>query len=130
MKRSTKMAPVSLSTSYFTGSAFIGISMITLNASGTCLPGVTWSRDMEFSCRESVKSGLTLILLSPPLHPARDVNPSLFRLYSPQVGQSGFPGVESQEEATQRWCRLRGTSSQRRHSTGETCMTGNSALVL
>ena len=46
MKRSTKMAPVSLSTSYFTGSAFIGISMITLKASGTFLPGVTLSRDM------------------------------------------------------------------------------------
>ena len=39
MKRSTKMAPVALSTSYFTGSAFIGISMITLNASGTLLSG-------------------------------------------------------------------------------------------
>jgi hypothetical protein len=47
MKRSTKMAPVSLSTSYFTGSAFIGISMITLNDSGTFLPGVTLSRAME-----------------------------------------------------------------------------------
>ena len=46
MKRSTKMAPVALSTSYFTGSAFIGISMITLKASGTLFPGVTLSRDM------------------------------------------------------------------------------------
>src|SRR5215207_2428655 len=46
MKRSTKIAPDSLSTSYFTGSAFIGISMITLKASGTCLPGETLSRDM------------------------------------------------------------------------------------
>ena len=46
MKRSTKIAPVALSTSYLTGSAFIGISMITLNCSGTRLPGVTLSRDM------------------------------------------------------------------------------------
>src|SRR3954470_21531013 len=68
MKRSTKIAPVSLSTSYFTGSAFIGISMTTLNASGTFLPGVTLSRDMG-SCGwwETDDSGLTLILLSPPL---------------------------------------------------------------
>src|SRR5450759_979696 len=46
MKRSTKIALVSLSTSYLTGSAFIGISMITLKDSGTFLPGVTLSRDM------------------------------------------------------------------------------------
>src|SRR6476620_6633688 len=68
MKRSTKIAPVSLSTSYFTGSAFIGISMTTLKASGTFLPGVTLSRDMGASCGwwETDDSGLTLILLSPP----------------------------------------------------------------
>ena len=46
MNRSTKMAPEALSTSYFTGSAFIGISMMTLKESGTLLPGVTLSRDM------------------------------------------------------------------------------------
>src|SRR4051812_25471816 len=46
MKRSTKIAPDSLSTSYLIGSAFIGISMITLNSSGTFLPGETFSRDM------------------------------------------------------------------------------------
>src|SRR5665647_2716957 len=49
MKRSTKMAWVSWSTSYLTGSAFIGISMITLKASGQFLPGVTLSRDIRDS---------------------------------------------------------------------------------
>jgi hypothetical protein len=69
MKRSTKMAPVSLSTSYFTGSAFIGISMITLNASGTFLPGDTLSSDMILldDENETENLGLTLILLSPAL---------------------------------------------------------------
>ena len=52
MKRSTKMAPVALSTSYFTGSAFMGISIITLNASGTLFPGVTLSSDMGIICFE------------------------------------------------------------------------------
>jgi hypothetical protein len=46
MNRSTKIAWVALSTSYFTGSAFIGISMITLNSCGALVPGVTLSRDM------------------------------------------------------------------------------------
>src|SRR5262245_1594208 len=46
MKRSTKSAPVSLSTSYLMGSAFIGISMITLNSSGALAPGVTLCRLM------------------------------------------------------------------------------------
>src|ERR1700735_835917 len=41
IKRSTNSAPDSLSTSYFTGSAFIGISIITLNSCGTCLPAFT-----------------------------------------------------------------------------------------
>ena len=56
MKRSTKIAPDSLSTSYLTGSAFIGISMITLKASGTFLPGVTLSRDMVVFRELKVKS--------------------------------------------------------------------------
>src|SRR3954453_23857165 len=47
MKRSTNIAPVSLSTSYLIGSAFIGISMITLNSSGTFGPGVTLCRLMD-----------------------------------------------------------------------------------
>ena len=40
MKRSTNSAPDALSTSYFTGSAFIGISMMTLNSCGTWSPAV------------------------------------------------------------------------------------------
>ncbi|MNT24491.1 hypothetical protein D3C72_1599660 [compost metagenome] len=48
MKRSTKIAPDSLSTSYLIGSAFIGISITTLKASGTFLPGETLSKDMTF----------------------------------------------------------------------------------
>src|SRR5215213_6850657 len=46
MKRSTNSAPLSLSTSYLIGSAFIGISMITLNSSGALAPGVTLCRLM------------------------------------------------------------------------------------
>src|SRR5579863_315457 len=41
MNRSTNSAPDCLSTSYLIGSAFIGISMITLNSCGTRLPAVT-----------------------------------------------------------------------------------------
>src|SRR5690606_35462669 len=44
--RSTKIAPLSLSTSYLTGSASLGISMTTLISSGTLLPVGTWSRPM------------------------------------------------------------------------------------
>src|SRR3546814_17720935 len=46
MKRSTKTEPESLSTSYLTGSAFMGISMMTLNSSGTLLPAGTRSKLM------------------------------------------------------------------------------------
>src|SRR2546430_9291767 len=46
MKRSTKTAPVSLSTSYLIGSPCIGISMMTLQSSGTPLPAETRSRFM------------------------------------------------------------------------------------
>ncbi|MNV50001.1 hypothetical protein D3C71_1419840 [compost metagenome] len=55
MKRSTKIAPDSLSTSYLIGSEFIGISMTTLKASGTFLPGGTLLRDM------SLESGLLTV---------------------------------------------------------------------
>ena len=44
MKRSTNIAPVSLSSSYFTGSEWAGISMITLISFGTSLPDETLSR--------------------------------------------------------------------------------------
>src|SRR3954469_10883182 len=47
MKRSTNIAPDASSTSYLIGSAFIGISMITLNSSGARLPGVTLYRLMD-----------------------------------------------------------------------------------
>src|SRR5512141_1001611 len=46
MKRSTKTAPVSLSTSYLIGSARIGISMMTLKSLGTSLPAGTRSKLM------------------------------------------------------------------------------------
>src|SRR5690606_38347891 len=42
--RSTKIAPLSLSTSYFTGSESLGISMTTLISSGGLRPELTWSR--------------------------------------------------------------------------------------
>src|SRR6516225_1982331 len=44
MKRSTKTAPVSLSTSYLIGSPRIGISMITLQSFGMSLPAGTRSK--------------------------------------------------------------------------------------
>src|SRR5690606_2358222 len=47
--RSTKIAPLSLSTSYFTGSESFGISMMTLISSGGLLPAVTLSRPMGIS---------------------------------------------------------------------------------
>src|SRR5512146_2451819 len=47
MKRSTKRAPLALSTSYLIGSAFIGISTTTLNSSGAFAPGVTLCRLMD-----------------------------------------------------------------------------------
>ncbi|EGP44878.1 hypothetical protein AXXA_18847 [Achromobacter insuavis AXX-A] len=50
MKRSTKIAPDSLSTSYLTGSAFMGISMMTLKSSGSFLPGGTRSKLMIEPC--------------------------------------------------------------------------------
>src|SRR5690606_2897520 len=46
MKRSTKTEPESLSTSYLTGSAFMGISMMTLNSSGKLVPAGTRSKLM------------------------------------------------------------------------------------
>src|SRR6266496_4708998 len=49
MKRSTKTAPVSLSTSYLIGSPRIGISMITLQSLGTSLPAGTRSRLIVYS---------------------------------------------------------------------------------
>src|SRR5438552_6124184 len=54
MKRSTKTAPVSLSTSYLIGSACIGISMMTLTSTGTSRPAVTRSRFMAFRSRDIV----------------------------------------------------------------------------
>src|SRR5687767_15097942 len=46
MKRSTNNAPVASSTSYLMGSAFIGISMMTLNCAGARAPGPTLCRLM------------------------------------------------------------------------------------
>src|SRR5688500_8247200 len=47
MNRSTTTAPVTLSISYFTGSASIGISTTTLNSFGGSRPAVTACRLME-----------------------------------------------------------------------------------
>src|SRR5690606_3592287 len=46
--RSTKIAPLSLSTSYLTGSASLGISMMTLISSGGFLPVGTRSRPIAY----------------------------------------------------------------------------------
>ena len=47
MKRSTKRAPVSLSTSYLIGSDIAGISIMTLNSSGALIPAVTFFKAMS-----------------------------------------------------------------------------------
>src|SRR5687768_5186943 len=62
MKRSTNSAPLALSTSYLIGSAFIGISMITLNSSGARAPGVTSCKLMALP----VVLGETRILSAAP----------------------------------------------------------------
>ncbi|MCZ7598142.1 MAG: hypothetical protein M5U09_11015 [Gammaproteobacteria bacterium] len=56
------MAPVSLSTSYFTGSPLSGISMITLMSSGTDRPEGTLSRII----RRSPSIGVCGVVLVPP----------------------------------------------------------------
>ena len=48
MKRSTKIAPDSLSTSNLIGSPRIGISMMTLKSLGTSLPAGTLLKDITF----------------------------------------------------------------------------------
>src|SRR5512140_2210510 len=113
MKRSTKMAPVSLSTSYFTGSAFMGISMITLKASGACLPGATLSRDMVFVSKKQRNRASNnpyfnfQRLLS---HRCREFVTS-FRLYCDGWQIVSTPPPGGYEEATQRRHRSRGASS-------------------
>src|ERR1043166_911243 len=58
--RSTKIAPLFLSTSYFTGSASSGISMITLTSLGTSFPVFTLSKLMRgFSLRNRA-TGMTV----------------------------------------------------------------------
>src|SRR6476659_49427 len=130
MKRSTKIAPVSLSTSYFTGSAFIGISMTTLNASGTFLPGVTLSRDMGLACGwwETDDSGLTLILLSPPPHSCRAVAGAsrealIVRPLANRVSVHGVRRGSNAAGAPLAWRLL-----QAKQRAGDQEMTGNSAL--
>src|SRR5574340_1104347 len=51
MKRSTNMAPDSLSTSYLMGSPWAGISMMTLKSSGRLRPELTRSRLMVFGAK-------------------------------------------------------------------------------
>src|SRR6266702_7775472 len=78
MKRSTNSAPESLSTSYLTGSAFIGISMMTLNSCGTLSPAVTLLMLIYFRIlvgREwgrSRSSYYTVPLGHPPRYATRD----------------------------------------------------------
>src|SRR5580692_7800806 len=53
MNRSTNSAPDSSSTSYLMGSAFIGISMMTLNSCGRFPPAVTLLMLMGLLCGRS-----------------------------------------------------------------------------
>src|SRR5690606_4057134 len=59
--RSTKIAPLSLSTSYLTGSASLGISMMTLISSGGFLPVGTRSRPIGY-CSVGISWGKERIL--------------------------------------------------------------------
>src|SRR5690606_31440503 len=59
--RSTKIAPLSLSTSYLTGSASLGISMMTLISSGGFLPVGTRSRPIGY-CSVGISGGKERIL--------------------------------------------------------------------
>src|SRR4051812_14678125 len=62
MKRSTNSAPDASSTSYLIGSAFIWISMMTLNSAGARSPGVTLCRLMVGFSGSSFRRGKTRIL--------------------------------------------------------------------
>src|SRR5690554_5795883 len=55
--RSTKIAPVALSTSYLTGSASLGISTMTLISSGGFVPVGTRSRPMVVSSAAPARGG-------------------------------------------------------------------------
>src|SRR5512133_1627895 len=57
MKRSTKIAPESLSTSYVAGSPCIGISMMTLKSLGRSLPEGTLFKLILFPWIEGVEKG-------------------------------------------------------------------------
>src|SRR5512133_3172048 len=54
--RSTKIAPDALSTSYLTGSASLGISMMTLISSGGFLPVGTRSRPMSCALEKPARA--------------------------------------------------------------------------
>src|SRR5690606_4226894 len=77
--RSTKIAPDSLSTSYLTGSASLGISMMTLISSGGFLPVLTWSRPM----------GVTAPVAPGRARPVGESRP----FYAARAGSAGTPPV-------------------------------------
>src|SRR6185312_17031976 len=92
MKRSTNRAPLSLSTSYLIGSAFMGISMMTLNSSGALAPGDTWWRLM--GCSGDRFLGNTRILRAAADHPPRLAHPvenTMFERTEAPLGSSGLP---------------------------------------
>src|SRR5215469_15054046 len=74
--RSTKIAPLSLSTSYLTGSASFGISMTTLISFGTSRPALTISRPMGYSLHLPKRGKLLRI-----------------RQTLPQRTKKGLPGI-------------------------------------
>src|SRR5260370_16972019 len=76
MKRFTKSAPESLSTSYLIGSAFIGISITTLKSSGTARPELTRSRPIgwNLAALDSVKPGIVRSAHTSLPAPAQDVS--------------------------------------------------------
>src|SRR6185436_2212892 len=88
MKRSTNMAPVSLSISYLMGSPRIGISMITLQSLGTSLPAGTRSRlIVGFEVRLNDRS-IIRARCAPQYHRAHDAPsspPNRVRAFVPQA---------------------------------------------
>src|SRR4029450_12467382 len=101
MKRSTKIAPDSLSTSYLIGSAFIGISMTTLKASGASLPGDTLPSAMVRLCvvekgrRDAEKPEVYF-----PCHGTVARKAAFACKLAPLANRAGVSGPRRLEEAT------------------------------
>src|ERR1700674_1296367 len=92
MKRSTYMAPVSLSSSYLMGSPFIGISMMTLKSFGRSRPDGTRSRFIDwFLPVETFLRGLQLLKQAALVYSSLRLCVSSANLIVPRKIDRGFP---------------------------------------